>query len=61
MADYFTEKVEEAEKIIPTMEHMLGKGLLQPFNNTNSGARKIMHGVHRDHVFPLIISGSYII
>lgn len=54
MADYFTEKVEEAEKIIPTMEHMLGKGLLQPFNNTNSGARKIMHGVHRDHVFPLI-------
>ena len=54
MADYFTEKVEEAEKRIPTMEHMLGKGLLQPFNNTNSGARKIMHGVHRDHVFPLM-------
>ena len=54
MADYFTEKVEEAQQRIPTMEHMLGKGLLQPFNNTNSGARKIMHGVHRDHVFPLI-------
>ena len=54
MADYFTEKVEEATQRIPTMEHMLGKGLLQPFNNTNSGARKIMHGVHRDHVFPLM-------
>lgn len=54
MADYFTEKIEEAKPRIPTMEHMLGKGLLQPFNNTNSGARKIMHGVHRDHVFPLM-------
>lgn len=54
MADYFTEKVEEAQKRVPVMENMLGKGLLQPFNNTNSGARKIMHGVHRDHVFPLM-------
>ena len=54
MADYFAEKLQEANQRIPTMEHMLGKGLLQPFNNTNSGARKIMHGVHRDHVFPLL-------
>ena len=54
MADYFSEKVEQAQQRIPTMEHMLGKGLLQPFNNTNSGSRKIMHGVHRDHVFPLM-------
>lgn len=54
MGDYFSEQIEQAEKRIPTMEHMIGKGLLMPFNNTNSGARKIMHGVHRDHVFPLI-------
>lgn len=54
MADYFNEKIQEAKTRIPTLESMLGKGLLQPFNNTNSGARKIMHGVHRDHVFPLI-------
>lgn len=54
MADYFTEKLEESKARIPTMEHMLGKGLLQPCNNTNTGARKIMHSVHRDHVFPLI-------
>ena len=54
MGDYFSDKIDEAKPRIPTMEHMLGKGLLQPFNNTNSGARKIMHGVHRDHVFPLM-------
>ena len=24
------------------IENMLGKGLLQPFNNTNSGSRKIL-------------------
>lgn len=54
MAEYFAEKLAEAEERIPTLEYMAGKGLLQPFNNTNSGSRKIMHGVHRDHVFPLI-------
>ena len=55
MGDYFQDQIEAAEKRTPTMEHMIGKGLLMPFNNVNSGARKIMHGVHRDHVFPLII------
>jgi len=54
MAEYFAEQIEAAEQRTPTMEHMIGKGLLMPFNNVNSGARKIMHGVHRDHVFPLI-------
>lgn len=54
MGDYFSDKIEEAKPRIPTMEHMLGKGLLQPFNNTNSGARKTMHNVHRDHIFPLM-------
>ena len=37
-----------------SMEHMSGKGLLQPFSNLNSGSRKIMHAIHRDHVFPLM-------
>lgn len=54
MGDYFNDQIEAAQQRTPTMEHMIGKGLLMPFNNVNSGARKIMHGVHRDHVFPLI-------
>lgn len=60
MADYYTEQMELAKKRIdPTgqgmaNENMLGKGLVQPFANVNSGPRKIMHGVHRDHIFPLI-------
>lgn len=54
MAMDFSEKVQEANKRIPNMEKMLGKGLLQPFNNTNAGARKLMHSTHRDHIFPLM-------
>ena len=50
----FSDKVAKATKNLKSMEHMLGKGLLQPFTNTNAGARKIMHGTHRDHVFPLL-------
>lgn len=51
--DYSSEKIAAVEKDLPSMEHLLGKGLLQPYNNTNSGPRKIMHSVHRDHVLPL--------
>lgn len=50
----FSDKIAEISKTIETPEHMLGKGLLQPFNGANAGARKIMYGTHRDHVFPLI-------
>lgn len=50
----FSDKVKEASDKLDSMEQMLGKGLLQPFTNTNAGARKIMHGTHRDHVFPLM-------
>ena len=50
----FSEKVESRAKNLESMEHMLGKGLLQPFNNLNAGSRKIMHSTHRDHVFPLL-------
>ena len=52
MADYFTEKVEEAKTRIPTMEHAIARGLIQPFNGLNSGSRKIMFGVHIDHHIP---------
>lgn len=54
MADYFNDQIEAAKDRVPTMEHLLGKGLLQPHNNTNSGPRKIMYGTHIDHTLPLM-------
>ena len=53
MADYFDEKLADATARVPTMEHLLGKGLNLPFANVNSGPRKIMSSVHRDHVLAL--------
>lgn len=50
----FSDKAQAASERLPSMEHMLGKGLLQPFTNTNAGARKLMHATHRDHVFSLM-------
>lgn len=50
----FSDKAEAATKRLPNMEHMLGKGLLQPFSNVNAGARKLMHATQRDHIFPLM-------
>lgn len=53
-ADYFGNKLEEAIERTPTLENMLGIGLMQPFNNLESASRKIMHTVHRTHVMPLM-------
>lgn len=57
-------KAKEIEDNIPSMEYELGKGLLQPFNNTNSGARKIMQGIQKEQAIqilnaetPLIMTG----
>lgn len=50
----FSDKIAEVSKNITSPEQMLGTGLLQPFNGTNAGARKIMHATHRSHIFPLI-------
>lgn len=57
----FSDKIKEYSKNINNIEEMLGKGLLQPFNGANAGARKIMHSTHRDHVFPLIAGEKAII
>ena len=46
----FTDKMNEISKTIESPEHMLGKGLLMPFNGANAGARKIMYGTHRERV-----------
>ena len=48
------EQIAQEEKRICEPEEMLGKGLYQPFSNTNSGSRKIMHGVHLEHTLPLL-------
>ena len=48
------DQVVQEEKRIYEPEEMLGKGLYQPFSNTNSGSRKIMHGIHLEHTLPLL-------
>lgn len=50
----FSEKVASNAERINSMEEMLGKGLMMPFNNTNAGARKLMFGTQKEHVSALI-------
>ena len=47
----FIDKVKENTKDFPSMEHLLGASLCQPFANTNSGARTLMFTEHRHHIF----------
>lgn len=49
-------RAREIQKNIPSMEYELGKGLLQPFNNTNSGARKILQGIQREQAIQILNS-----
>ena len=46
--------IHEVEQRITCLEQALGKGLQQPFNNTNSGSRKILSGTHIEHTLPLL-------
>lgn len=51
----FSDKIKEVTSYDGfKMENILGKGLLQPFNNTSAGARKIMFSTHKEHVFSLM-------
>ena len=50
----FSEIIAKNTESLESTEHCLGKGLIQNFTGTVSGARKILFGVQRDHVFPLI-------
>ena len=50
MADYFQEQLDLANQRIGSEdgranEGLLGKGLMQPFTNSNSGSRKLMFSV----------------
>ena len=57
----FLEQMEEVSANIKSPEQMLGRGLRQPFNGCNAGARKIMFSTHSDHILPLITSEKAII
>lgn len=50
--DYISE-VQSHVSRLSSKEQMAGKGLLIPFNATNSGSRKIMDIVHQDHALVL--------
>lgn len=47
-------QLDKASKRIKKPEHILGKGLKQPFNNTNSASRKIMFASQDDQILPLM-------
>lgn len=47
------EQLQEIEKHLKSPEQFLGKGLKQPFNNTNSSSRKILFSTQFEHSIPL--------
>ena len=48
-ADMLDTQIEESIKDLPDYNYLLGRGLAQPFNAANSGSRKLMYAIHRDH------------
>ena len=61
MANNITFKNMNVESVITDLrnriekpEYILGRSLLQPFCNTNSGSRKLMHSTHLEQRLPLI-------
>lgn len=46
--------ISDLRERIDKPEHMLGRSLLQPFCNTNSGSRKLMHSTHLEQRLPLL-------
>ena len=49
-----SQQVREIEQRLPSQEYTLCKGLKQPFNNTNSGSRKIMQGIQMEQATQLL-------
>lgn len=48
------DSIKKEEERIDSMEEILGKGAMQPFNNTNSSARKIMQSNQLEQVISLL-------
>ena len=46
--------INDLRQRITKPEHMLGRSLLQPYCNTNSGSRKLMHSTHIEQRMPLM-------
>lgn len=46
--------ISDLRNRIDKPEKMLGRSLLQPFCNTNSGSRKLMHSTHLEQRLPLL-------
>lgn len=49
-----SQEVSKIEERLPSLEYTLCKGLKQPFNNTNSGSRKIMQGIQMEQTVQLL-------
>lgn len=49
----FVQDMEEEAKRITSLEQMAGKGLMMPFNPSNSGPRKIMQSTFVEHLLSL--------
>lgn len=54
MDQNFTEDLEQNVNRIQHKEEILGKGLCQPFVDSNSGSRKLMFAIHIEQSLPLI-------
>jgi hypothetical protein len=54
-------ELEETERSLPSNEYATGKGLLQPFNSTNSGSRKIMQIIQKEQSMQLEKSETAIV
>lgn len=55
------EKINLSSQRLKSPEAALGKGLMIPYVGTDSGARKILASIQREHVFPLIAGEKAII
>lgn len=57
----FQEQIQKVKERITNKESMLGIGLTQPYNSSNSGARKILSITQFGHALPLLYSDVPII
>ena len=53
MAKLNLNEVFDKDVVIENPNLMLGKGLMMPFNGSNSGSRKLMFGTHLEQRLPL--------
>ena len=51
---HLTQEIQKIAEKLPKQKYTLCKGLKQPFNNTNSGSRKIMQGIQMEQATQLL-------